>query len=96
MVRAGDVVSARPNSSRRCWLAGITPPQRLQCFELVLTWLWQCGHSIIWREKTECSKHILVAALLRITEGQRSSGHCPSGSWPHWKQFNEKVLVDER
>ena len=39
--------SVNPHSSRRCWLEGIAPPQRLQCFECVLIWLWQCGHSIL-------------------------------------------------
>src|SRR5215831_7661005 len=42
-VRAGSV---KPHSSRRCWLAGMAPPQRLQCLACVPTWLWQCGHSI--------------------------------------------------
>jgi len=39
--------SVNPHSSRRCWPAGIAPPQRLQCFECELIWLWQCGHCIL-------------------------------------------------
>ena len=43
---AAGLDSMTPHSSRRCWPAGIAPPQRLQCLECELTWLWQCGHSI--------------------------------------------------
>ena len=47
--RAGMTVgvgSSMPDSSRRYWLDGIVPPQRLQSLENELIWLWQCGHSI--------------------------------------------------
>jgi len=77
-VRAGSV---RPHSSRRCWLAGMAPPQRLQCLACEVTWLWQCGHSIdIWRPHTlSFVKDTLGRTRFRITEGQRSNGHCPVG-----------------
>src|SRR5271169_3324654 len=77
---AAGLASMTPHSSRRCWLEGIAPPQRLQCFECELTWLWQCGHSILRRPSRQLVKHTPAAHGPCSTEGQRSNGHCPVGN----------------
>ena len=70
-----------PHSSKRYWPEGIAPPQRLQCFVCELIWPWQCGHSIFLRSPDRLFvKNTPASAGRRITEGQRSSGHCPVGT----------------
>jgi hypothetical protein len=52
----------------------------LQCCALELTWPWQCGHSIFLRGPDRLFVNNTPTSVgRRITEGQRSTGHCPVG-----------------